>query len=305
MTRTSGRYLAAVVTATAGYFLLSTQTQAVFYDAVGLSAAAAMLLGIRRYRPEPQTAWLLLAFGVLALVAGDIVYGESQPVPSPADMLYISGYALLVLGMIGLIPGRRRERPAPSLIVAGCTAASVGLVSWMFLLAPSSAGIGLSTMAVSVGYPVLDLVLIGALVLAMRRAGGTSSFRILGTALLLFLVADSVFALQDFGTAYVLGGTGDALWLLAYGCFGAALLHPSVRGGLAIESVAVVGRGAVTALGSLRFRSVIGTTGRLVLGLAVIALFLGASRQSVGTIVLAGSYGMVGSLLMLGASSRV
>lgn len=304
----SVRYLAAVLVTTLGYFLLSTEVQALTYDLVGLSAALLMLFGIHRYAPEPRTAWLLVALGILLLAFGDVVFGVWQPVPSPADMLYISGYSLLVLGMIGLVPERDGARRTPSLIVAGSTAVSVGLLAWMFLLAPTEAGggIGLSTMAVSLGYPVLDLILLGLLAVAVKRSPSWSpAFRLLAAALCLLLLADTVYAVQDFGSAYALGGTADSFWLLAYGCFGAALLHPSVRGSVTETAVqAGAGWGTASVLRGIRFKAVVASTGRLVLGLAVLALFLGTSQRSIDTVLLSGAYGTVGSLLMLGASIR-
>ena len=56
----------------------------------------------------------LIAFGILAFAGGDIAYGTYKPVPSVADMLYLTGYALLGAGMVSLLSGRvvRRQRSA-------------------------------------------------------------------------------------------------------------------------------------------------------------------------------------------------
>ena len=57
----------------------------------------------------------------------------------------------------------------------------------------------------------------------------TVSFRLLGLSLVLLLVADHVYALQNLEGTYVSGGWIDSLYLVAYLVFGASALHPSMR----------------------------------------------------------------------------
>lgn len=82
-------------------------------------------------------AWFLLGLGVLSLAVGNVVFGESQPVPSLADMFYISGYPLLAMGLVGLPPSRKNQGTEPHWVLAAGITAIVGLVAWAFLILPS------------------------------------------------------------------------------------------------------------------------------------------------------------------------
>ncbi len=57
----------------------------------------------------------------------------------------------------------------------------------------------------------------------------TTSFRMLGLSLVALLVADQIYALQNFDGTYVAGGPLDSIYVIAYILFGVAVLHPSMR----------------------------------------------------------------------------
>lgn len=56
------------------YAWLPRVAQSVVNTGFGVAAVAAILVGIRRYRPERRAAWWLFAAGVAAWVAGDVIY---------------------------------------------------------------------------------------------------------------------------------------------------------------------------------------------------------------------------------------
>lgn len=311
-------YLAAVGLFTFVYFFLPTEAQSGLYNLLGLSAAAAMLIGARWHRLEPQIAWLLLGLGVLALAVGNVVFGESQPVPSLADMFYISGYPLLAMGLAGVAPWRRQGAEPHWVVAAGVTAI-VGLVSWAFLILPSGdvSGVTLATQLVALGYPVMDLVLIGLLVRAAAPDGFDEvAFRLLGIGLLLMLIADGVYAVQNFGTDYELGSAVDAAWLLSYAFFGAALLQPRTARRREWSSpltpgpqVTGVTRSTPTltvrvAPQALRLGMIATWTGRMLLGLGTFSLFVGLGMRAPNMVFLAGAYGTTGLLMVIASALR-
>ena len=62
------------------------------WAAIGLSAAAGVLLGVRRNQPSRKLPWYLLSAVLVSFTAGDPTYnvltdylGQANPVPSPAD----------------------------------------------------------------------------------------------------------------------------------------------------------------------------------------------------------------------------
>ena len=319
-------FLGVVTLMVIAYFRMTTDVQSLVYDGIGVGAAVAMLAGIVWIRPEPRFAWVLIAFGIAAMAVGDIVYGTSQPVPSPADMLYISSYLLLGLGFIGLVhslsPGRSESALMDAIVIAG----GVGVVAIMFLLIPAGTrGAGAVAQIISVGYPVMDLVLLSLLVRATRRAeAGRLALAVLIAALTFRLAADVGFALMDFGNSYVLGGWLDAFWLLSYGGFGAGLLLPSLadlHGPLAPTPIqrtvpATTAVPTVDALPrarpkqsrvsasqrSMHFRTVLGWAGAMLLSLAGLSVILAGMWGAPDMMSLAGAYMTVGSITLVASA---
>jgi len=222
-------WLIAAVFAIAASFFIPEGSQSMYYDIIGVSAAGAMFIGLWVNRAEPRSAWVLLAFGVLIFSAGDIAYGDYKPVPSVADMFYLSGYAVLGAGLVSLIRGRVPQRDRSVLLDVGAIAAAVLIASFVLLGRAYSKDVGAAGRAVAVAYPLMDLILFG---MAARLARTEKTLRgcyvFLGAAFVLLLAADVGFTLENFGMTYSAGGVPDALWLLSYACLGAALLHPSL-----------------------------------------------------------------------------
>ena len=108
-------FVGVVGAATPVYYFLPIETQSLVNNVIAVASAVVMFAGIVWNRPTPRFAWVLLASGVLLFAAGDIAYGTSQPVPSPADMLYVSAYPLLGLGLLALARARLRVRTTPLL----------------------------------------------------------------------------------------------------------------------------------------------------------------------------------------------
>lgn len=310
----SRAYIGIVGLVVAGYFFVPAGDQSFVYNAIGMSAAVAMLIGVRWHWAQPRTAWTLIALGVLAFATGDIAFGDGQSVPSPADVLYISGYPLIALGLFGLAPRSVTNRKDQDVVVAVSIALAVAVVSWLFLIAPAGddEGVTLVSRIVALGYPAMDVALIGLLV---RAAAGSrfrlAHFQLLGAALGLMLVADVGYALQDFGTAYSVGSALDAAWLLQYACFGGALLHQSIGDRisyLAEARVAPASRGGTVALqlatAGLRFETVATSAGVVLVVMSGVTLFVAVAWLAGDVVMLAGAYGVTGFLMVIAGQAR-
>jgi hypothetical protein len=321
----SWAYLGLVTIATVAYFFVATDSQSHITDVVAVSAGVVMLVAAWRRNPHRQVAWLLLGFGVLLLAGGEIVYGEGQPVPSPADMLYVSAYPVLALGLAGLASWHTARRRGTTVAIVAAVVAATGILSWVFLILPTEGGLGLSARLVATGYPVMDLVLLALLLRASTDHFAPATIRCLGLGIVSMLGADAIFAMQDFGNGYALGGAPDAAWLLSYGLFGAALLalpsrSPSVvfgpiSSGMQFapftppqsSNVAVRERTITvptvhvdTGLGSdVGFSMVVAWSGRCLMMLAAAALVLGAAWMAADVIVLSGAYGITGGVMWI------
>ena len=103
-------YLLLGVLSTSGYFfILSATTRELVYNVVGnivgLSTIAAVLFGMRMYRPVRPLPWHLFVVGLLLLIAGDAFLtisgflGSPVSFPSLADVLYLAFYPFMIVGM--------------------------------------------------------------------------------------------------------------------------------------------------------------------------------------------------------------
>ncbi|MEO8423466.1 MAG: EAL domain-containing protein [Actinomycetota bacterium] len=207
---------------------------------IALSSPVVILVALRLNRVEYKLPWVLIALGQVFFVAGDVItynydrlFGTELPYPSIGDVLYLSVYPCLFLGILLLIrhrnPGRDRDGAIDSLIVG----IGVGVLSWVFLIAPYTHDTTLTTVQklVSMGYPLMDLMLVtGAIRLAVGRGKKNQAFYFLLAAVIALFVTDAMYGWfglhggYDNQTGYLEGG-----WAAFYLLFGAAALHPAVR----------------------------------------------------------------------------
>jgi signal transduction histidine kinase len=231
-------YLVAGFVAVGVYYALPRDSagQGFLYDGIGLSAALAIVAGTLLHRPARRLPWYLLAAGLLAFSVGDMIFNiyanvwhRDPPVPSAADVFYLSGYPFLAAGLVLLIGHLDRRRQLAGLIDAAVFAVAFALVQWVFLMDDVVHGEGSAAFkAVSISYPAMDIVLLGGLAFFFLSPGWrTTAYRFIGASLVLQLAADEVYATSP--DSYVSASWLDAGWLLSYVLFGTAALHPSMK----------------------------------------------------------------------------
>lgn len=313
-------FVAAIGATLLVYFSLPAGTKSVVFDVVAVAAAAAMFVGVVRNHAEPRFAWTLLATGTLLMAAGDIVFGTTQPVPSVADMLYVSAYVALTLGFVGLIRSEFPARRESSRLDAVIVAAGVAIVGILLLIVPAAHpdGVGIAARAVSLGYPTIDLILLVVLFKpAHKGTARRTVYFLLAGGLLLRLVADAGYALSHFGTTYVTGDPADAFWLLSYAFFGAALLHPAIarakmdgssiwtpRSDFATEGEPEVYAQAASIIQSqaIRFRRILALAGGILMALAGVTLMVAVSWHAPEISLVSGAYGGSGVLILIASA---
>jgi signal transduction histidine kinase len=232
-------YLLVGVLATGVYFLLpSASTQNILYDLIGFSAVAAIVVGVYMYRPTRLLQWYVLAFGLLILVLGEVVFtyyenvlGIESPFPSVADAFYLVAMPCLVAGVMLVHRGHVPTHQWANLIDALIIATVAGMLSWIFLMEPQTHDQTHSLLErlISISYPLMDLVLlIAALQLWLVSEKRLPTHYLLNVSLVSLLIADTAYAATLMGGTYETGHPLDAGWLLFYVLFGAAALHPSM-----------------------------------------------------------------------------
>src|SRR5215212_386098 len=187
---------------------------------------------------------VLLGLGIVSWVLGQALFTyyewalhKPPPLPSLADIGYLSVYPFFLLGIL-LLPAR----PVP--VASRTRIALDGLMimtaavtfSWYFVLGPVMQQGTETTLAkaVSTAYPLADIVLIACLVILASRPGEHAllpAVRLLALGLILIVIADSNFAYWSLHDAYATGTFPDVGWALGYmlvalGAFAARLAPP-------------------------------------------------------------------------------
>jgi diguanylate cyclase (GGDEF)-like protein/PAS domain S-box-containing protein len=234
-------YLALGVVPTALYFFPhGALGHHAIYDGIGLSCVAVSVYGIRRNRPPNAIAWYLFALGQLAFVSGDairayyeIVVGGSAPFPGFSDIAYVAAYPILATSLVLLVRSRDGARDRANLIDVMVIVTSAGLLSWVYLIEPQTHNpghLGWLGMAISILYPLLDLLLLALAAHLMLSPGARhTSYYLLCGSLLALLVTDSAYTIGLLDNTYHTGSPIDFGYLASYLLWGAAALHPSSR----------------------------------------------------------------------------
>jgi diguanylate cyclase (GGDEF)-like protein len=224
---------------TVGYFLLpSVLLQDLGYQVPGMLAVLAVLAGVAIHRPADPRPWFVLAAGLALSTAGDWTWVvlervfHVEPFPSIADVFYLAGMGLVVAAVLLLVRGRVPGGDRAGIVDALIVAVGIGLVSWVFLMAPIVADESQSILeiAVALAYPMLDILLLGVMVrLVLQPGRRVPALRLIIGAVVAFLLADYVYAALALNDSYQTGQVVDAGWLLGVVCWGASALHPSMR----------------------------------------------------------------------------
>lgn len=243
------------------------------FQLAGPVSAAAIVVGVRLHRPPRPVAWYLMAAGLLIWSIADTVGSIGadllgyQGFPTPADVVYLVGYPVVALGLLQL--DRQRRGGVAGQLDSAILMVALGLLTWVLLAQPTLATLDVSTSAaaVSVAYPVADVVLAAILVRLVRTPWGrTPSFWLLVTGVLILLLADVLAPVLD-QLDWSASDPIEGVWMASYLIWAAAALHPSVaeasrpsaessgrsfsRGGLAALAVALITPGAILAVKEL------------------------------------------------------
>ncbi len=243
------------------YAALDATTQAWLLSAVVLAAPAAVAVGILRNQPtRSRSAWWVIVAGLALQGIGTAIdwlgpiYGMVISPPSIADLFYVPGYIATFLGFWLLVRGRATSRDIQTRIDVSIFVTLIATVAWAFILDPlmrngvlSPAGLAVATL-----YPLMDLAMLGlAINLLLIREQRTPMAGFLALAVLYALASDLGWAYLASAGGYSTGTIVDIGWLLAPLFWGAAALHPSMRGGTKTVAEGVQGmeRWRMTGLG--------------------------------------------------------
>ena len=198
--------------------VISPGTQAAAISTVAAGACAIGALGLRAAMTpgRARQPWTLLTLAVTVLVLGAAIWevyallGRGRPAVSPADGLYLFAYPLITCAVGLLVVIRTPQGWRDGLVDGAAIAISAGLAIWQFLIV--NTGLiedgELFQRAVLASYPLLDVVLVAALLWLLLMPGRRcASVWFLSTGLALML----------FGAVMLVAGGGGCLLRLTDG----------------------------------------------------------------------------------------
>ncbi len=183
-----------------------------------------------------RAGWGIIGLGIAAMVAGDGVWafyevfrGQTAPFPSAADVFYLIGYPLQLVGLSILLRRSSPSRDGAALIDAAIIASGAASLGWTFIIRSSALDDGLTFLgrAVSISYPIADVLLLAVVARMLLSAGRRGAEAWFAAALLAFLAADVIYSVQTIGNTYNSGSWVDSIWLVGYACWATAALHPA------------------------------------------------------------------------------
>lgn len=192
----------------------------VYYGVVG----AAVVLAVARavLVPLHRAGWAAIALAVCCYGTAEIVWAlvyahdESPPYPGWADLFYLALYPASYVGVVLLFRARTRGTPAGLWLdglTAILTAGAIGAAVLVEAVLDSTDG-SFATVATNVAYPLGDVFLLGLVLAAfsVTRWRPGRAWLLIGGALVVFAVGDSVYLFQTARGTYVEGTLLDVTW---------------------------------------------------------------------------------------------
>ncbi|HTR72072.1 MAG TPA: HAMP domain-containing sensor histidine kinase [Solirubrobacteraceae bacterium] len=204
-------------------------------DALALAVA---LLAARRCGAAPRlrSFWLLMSAAIAAELIADalllrnVAIHVKPPFPTPADPFFLAFYMLLLAALLRVPVAKISFGKRLQMAIDGATIViGGGAVVWYLVLGPTAEAGGQDTLAtaVSVAYPMGDLILLAGLAAVLLR----SSPAILRTPLLLIaagmsasIVADAVYGYGVLHGTYTNGDPIDTLYVAEFLLFALAAI---------------------------------------------------------------------------------
>jgi diguanylate cyclase (GGDEF)-like protein len=180
--------------------------------------------------PALRRAWFCIALGLAGQAGGDLFVliseatGTDPSYPSIADALYLSFYPLVLIGILNF-PTARRIGDRVTELVLDCAIVGLGggaALSYLVLGPQVLEGTTVLETAVTIAYPVGDMILIVALAAAVMSNPVPSVRAILrwiGTAIGLFILGDLIFGYLVLHGTYEGSSAVNVTYQIAFACF--------------------------------------------------------------------------------------
>lgn len=218
------------------FILPNADVRSWVYDGFGPLAALGIVAAVLVHRPRRAWLWLGVAAACVLFGIGDFAFsflalnGAEVPLPSVADLPYLSGYVVLAASLMLIYLLRRgpgdRVNALDAAIIALALAFVIAdpLIDGLEGTPPDSLLAGMTALA----YPAMDLLFVWIAVrLILSSKGHSMALGLLAFGLMAFLFADAEFTYT--AETYLPGNLVDLGWLVGYVTWAVAAAHPSMR----------------------------------------------------------------------------
>ena len=163
----------------------------------------------------------LWAVGELIWSIYEVVLDRPVPFPSIADVAYLAGVPVAVVGLLGFAGVTRPGRRVRVLLDACLVAGSLLFITWVLVLGSAWRGSALDTVlsrTITVAYPVTDVVLaaVALFVVQWGRTADRRALTVLAAAMAVMACVDIAYTWLDTHGGYVSTDPISAGWLTAY-----------------------------------------------------------------------------------------
>ncbi len=194
-----------------------------------LAGAAGCAVAVSRNNGRLRRAWVCLMLACASWGVGQAIWtvyevglGHETPFPSLADVGYL-GFAVAAVPALWLLPSRSHAGDNRRRLLDGLTAAcAVTLISWATVLGPAVRAGGQSrfALAVSVAYPISDILILTVALLALAQGSRHRvSLIVVSLGMCAMAVSDGGFAYLAALDAYAAGSPVDLGWSIAFVAF--------------------------------------------------------------------------------------
>jgi PAS domain S-box-containing protein len=180
-----------------------------------------------KYGRKAFISWTLIAFSQLVTILGNILWTimytelNKSPFPSIADLLYLSYYPLIILGILFLPVNKIQETKKYQILLdTAIMIISAGLVIWVVLISfPEVHDVNAFNMLIYLFYLLMDVFMLFILsYLLFDWFGQVKKMPLLLLALsvTILVITNAIYIYQFLYTVYIPGNFLDMGWLSSY-----------------------------------------------------------------------------------------
>jgi len=196
-----------------------------FYCATPVFSAL-VLFGISRFYGKGSSegrVWFFITMGMTLWAVGEIIWvfydlSDMDPFPSAADAVFIAAYMPIILAFYLKATFTKVEMNAKNNAIIAVLLTAVAIPTFVYVGNPimTDTDYDLLSKAVSLTYPILDIILLGFALFVAVYWGPTISkgWYIVATAVALMALADTSYAALEWQGVYI--SHLDLIWVASY-----------------------------------------------------------------------------------------